>query len=174
MVSSGRLAWYLKPAASHVLIGSLEFAGGWRMRVPFQLRLGDRQGGVRGYAGSRTAGSVRSVARIEERWRIGGLTEHVAVGLATFADAGRVWAGDAPFGVDSGTKVGLGTGLLVAFPPQSQRLWRLDLAVPVSPDRHASWEVRLTGVWTRTFWREPGDVARGRAGAAPSTIFIWP
>ncbi len=174
MVGSGRLAWYLKPAASHVLIGSLEFAGAWRVRVPFQLRLGDRQGGVRGYAASRTAGAVRSVARIEERWRIGGLTERVAVGLATFADAGRVWAGDAPFGVDSGTKVGLGTGLLVAFPPQSQRLWRLDLAVPVSPDRHASWEVRLTGVWTRTFWREPGDVASGRAGAAPSTIFIWP
>jgi hypothetical protein len=174
MVGSGRLAWYLKPAAAHVLIGSVEFAGGWRKRVPFQLRLGDRQGGVRGYPASRVAGAVRSVARIEQRWLIGGLTKHVAVGLATFADAGRVWAGDAPFGLNSGTKVGVGTGLLVAFPPQSQRLWRLDLAVPVSPDRHASWEVRLTGVWTRTFWREPDDVARGRAGAAPSTIFIWP
>jgi hypothetical protein len=174
MVGSGRLALYIKPSAAHVFISGVEFAGGWRKRVPFQLRLGDRQGGVRGYSASRAAGAVRSVVRIEERWLVGGLTKHVAVGLATFADAGRVWAGDAPFGVDTGTKVGVGTGLLVALPPESQRLWRLDLAVPVSPDRHASWEVRLTGVWTRAFWREPDDVARGRAGAAPSTIFIWP
>ena len=173
MLGSGRLAWYVKPAAGHTFIGSVEFGGGWQERVPFQLRLGDLQGGVRGYSASRVAGAVRSVVRIEERWSFGTLGRRAALGLATFVDAGRVWAGDAPFGVDSRTKVGVGVGLLVAVPPQSQRLWRLDLAVPVSPDPHARWEVRLTGVWTGVFWREPDDVARGRAGAAPSTIFVW-
>jgi len=168
------LAWYVKPAAAHIFIGSVEFAGGWRQRVPFQLRLGDLQGGVRGYRASRVAGGVRSVVRIEERWSFGAVTRHGALGLATFADAGRVWAAGVPFGVDSRTTVGVGVGLLVAVPPQSQRLWRLDVAVPVSPDQRARWEVRLTGVWTRAFWREPDDVARGRAGAAPSTIFTWP
>jgi len=174
MVGSGRLAWYVKPGAAHVLIGTAEFAGGWRERVPFQLRLGDREGGVRGYHASRVAGTVRSVARFEERWLIGGLTRRGALGLSSFADAGRVWAGDAPFGMDSRTKIGVGVGLLAAFPPQSQRLWRLDLAVPVSPDSRARWEVRFTSFWTRAFWREPSDVARARAGAAPSTIFTWP
>ena len=174
MVGSGRLAWYVRPATGHMIIGSLEFGGGWRARVPFQLRLGDLQGGVRGYSGSRVAGAVRSVVRIEDHWSFGTLARRAALGLATFADAGRVWAGDAPFGVDSRTKAGVGVGLLVAVPPQSRRLWRLDVAVPVSPDPHARWEVRLTGVWTRVFWREPDDVARGRAGAAPSTIFVWP
>ncbi len=173
MLGSGRLAWYVKPATKQTFIGSVEVGGGWRQRIPFQLRLGDLQGGVRGYAASRVGGAARGVIRIEERWSFGTLGRRAALGLATFVDAGRVWAGDAPFGVDSRTKVGLGVGLLVAVPPRSQRLWRLDLAVPVSPDSHAHWELRLTGVWTRVFWREPDDVARGRAGAAPSTIFSW-
>ena len=174
LVGSGRLAWYFKPASAHVLIGSLEFGGGRRLRVPFQLLLGQHRGGVRGYAGSRLAGAVRTVLRLEERWFVGGLTRHGSFGLSSFADAGWVRAGDAPFGADSGIKVGVGVGLLAAFPQESQRLWRLDIAVPVSSDPHASWEVRLTSMRIRSFWREPGDVARGRTGAAPSRIFGWP
>jgi hypothetical protein len=174
MVGSGRLAWYFKPADRHLLIGSVEFGGGRQLRVPFQLLLGDRQGGVRGYADSRRAGAVRTVLRLEERWAIGNLTRHGKFGLSGFADAGWVGAGDAAFGTDSGMKVGVGVGLLAAFPPQSQRLWRVDFAVPVSADADARWEVRLNSARARLFWREPDDVARGRAGAAPSTIFGWP
>jgi hemolysin activation/secretion protein len=131
-------------------------------------------GGVRGYRDSRVVGAVRGVARVEERWSFGRLNRHVGLGLASFADAGMVWAGAAPFGVKSDVKVGVGAGLLVAVPPQSKRLWRLDFAVPVSPDAHAGWEVRLTTVRVGGFWSEPGDVARLRAGAAPSLIFTWP
>ncbi len=172
-VVSGRLAWYLKPADAHVLIGSMEIGGGSRQQVPFQLLLGDRRAGVRGYGASRLAGAVRTVLRLEERWALGSPTRHGALGLATFADAGWVWAGDAPFGIDSGMRTGVGIGLLAAFPPESPRLWRLDVAVPLRPDSHAGWEIRLTSVRTRSFWREPVDVARGRAGASPSTIFQW-
>ena len=176
MVASGRLAWYFKPSAAYILIGSGEFSGGWRWqeRFPFQLRLGDREGGVRGYRASRVAGGVRSVGSLEARRLIGRLTRHIGLGLATFVDAGRVWAGDAPFGVDSRVKVGVGVGLLAAIPPRSRQLWRLDLVVPVSTDADARWELRLTSVRWRGFWREPGDVARARAGAAPATIFTWP
>ena len=52
MIGSGRLAWYVKPAAAHVVISSLELSGERGERVPFQLALGDRQGGVRGYSAS--------------------------------------------------------------------------------------------------------------------------
>ena len=173
-VGSGRLAWYVKPGVTHLFIASAEFVGASRARIPFQLGLGDPEGGVRGYSASRVAGTVRNVIRFEERWSIGRVTSHVAFGLAGFADAGRVWPGDSPFGVDSRTRVGLGAGMLASFPPQSPRLWRVDVAVPVSPDAHAHWEVRLSNVWTRRFWREPSNVARARAGAAPSTIFAWP
>jgi hypothetical protein len=174
MVASGRLAVYVKLSDAHTLIASDEFSSGKRMRIPFQLALGALPGGVRGYRDSRVVGAARSVTRLEERWFFGQVTRHVGLGLATFADAGRVWAGDAPFGVNSGVKAGVGLGLLAAIPPQSKRLWRLDVAVPVSPDAHARWEIRLTTVWVGGFWSEPRDVAQVRAGAAPSLIFTWP
>jgi len=174
MVSSGRLALYWKPSRAHVVIASNELSGGWRMRIPFQLALGALPGGVRGYRDSRVVGAVRSVTRLEHRWSFGPVNRHLGVGLATFADAGWVWAGDVPFGVHSGVKTGVGAGLLASIPPQSKRLWRLDVAVPVSADAHARWEIRLTTVWVGGFWSEPRDVAQVRAGAAPSLIFTWP
>lgn len=174
MVASGRMAWYFKATDAHIVIAGAEFAGGWRLRLPFQLALGALPGGARGYRDSRVVGAVRSVVRVEDRWSLGRLNRHVGLGLATFADAGMVWAGDAPFGVNSGVKTGVGAGLLAAIPPQSKRLWRLDFAVPVSPDAHARWEIRLTTVWVGGFWSEPRDVAQVRAGAAPSLIFTWP
>ncbi len=173
-VVSGRLAGYFKPRPEQVVIGSLEFGGVWRKRLPVQLALGHGAGGVRGYADSRAVGAVRSVARLEGRRTLGGFGERAALGIAGFVDAGRVWAGDAAFGVDSPTKVGVGVGLLVAVPARSQRHWRLDVALPVSADPHAGWEVRVTRVGVPVFWREPADVARARAGAAPSAIFTWP
>jgi hemolysin activation/secretion protein len=136
--------------------------------------LGDRQGGVRGYAAARLGGAARTVFRLEERWSIGRVTRHAEVGLSGFADAGWVSAGDAQFGTDSRVKVGAGVGVLAAFPPQSPRLWRLDVAFPVSADPHARWEVRLSSSWTRSPWQESDDVARTRAGAAASGIFRWP
>jgi hypothetical protein len=174
MVASGRVAWYVKPSDAHVIIASDEFSGGWRARIPFQLALGGAPAGVRGYENSRVVGAVRSVARLEERWSLGQITRHVGLGLASFADAGLVWAGDAPFGVTSGVKAGVGAGLLVAVPPQSKRLWRVDFAVPVSRDAHARWEILVRTVGVRGFWSEPRDVAKARAGAAPSLIFTWP
>lgn len=174
LIGSGRLAWYLKPSAAHLLIFDGEMSGGARARVPFQLLLGDAEGGVRGYGLSHVAGAIRGVARIEERWFIGRPMGRLALGMASFADGGRVWAGDAPFGVDSKVRVGAGVGLLAAIPVQSKRLWRLDLSVPVSADQYARRQLRFTVIQAVGFWREPRDIARARAGAAPSTIFTWP
>jgi hypothetical protein len=174
VVASGRVAWYGRLSGAHMVIAGVEFSSGSRLRTPLQFTLGALPGGVRGYRNSRVVGAARSVARVEERWSLGRLGGRVGVGLATFADAGRVWAGDAPFGVNSGLKAGVGAGLLVAAPPQSRRLWRLDFAVPVSADAHARWDLRLTTVWVGGFWTEPRDVAQLRAGAAPSLIFTWP
>ena len=65
---------------------------------------------MRGHSDSRLAGAVRTVARVEERWTIGASTQRRAFGLAGFVAAGRVWAGDAPFGVNSRVKAGVGVG----------------------------------------------------------------
>lgn len=175
ILGSGRLASYNRLTARHTLVSAAEWSGGWRQRVPFQVTLADVDGGVRGYRRSQIGGGRRLVGRFEDRWYIGRIRAAADVGLATFLDAGRLWAGDAPFGVDTRWKYGAGFGLLVAVPPRSKRLYRVDIAYPLSPDPHARLEIKLTtSDLTRQFWREPGDVRRSRESTVPASIFNWP
>jgi hypothetical protein len=175
ILASGRGAWYLRLTDHHRLLTSAEWSGGWRQRVPFQLTLGDREGGVRGFADSRAAGARRGVLRVEERWLLGRLFGLGDLGIATFVDAGKMMAGDVPYGVNTPVRAAAGVGLLAAVPPRSRRLWRVDLAFPVTKDPDARFELRVSGRdLTRNFWREPRDVRLGRERAVPSSIFVWP
>jgi len=175
ILASARLVTYRRIATDHTLVGTLVWGSGWDQRVPFQLALGEVDGGVRGYIDSRDAGAMRGVARIEDRWVIGRARDQAAVGLAFFADAGRVWAGDAPFGMTTPVKTGVGVGLLGAFPPGSQQTWRLDFALPVNHDAHAKWEVRLSVLnASHLFRHEPRDVRFSRELVSPSSVFSWP
>ncbi len=175
LLASGRLATYMKPAARHTLLTSLEWSGGWKQRIPFQLTFADRSGGPRGYGNSWAAGNRRLVMRLEDRIFIGRVKQFATVGVGPFVDAGRLWAGDAPYGINTGTDVAVGIGLLASIPPKSQRFWRLDLALPLNTEHSAKWELRLTSRnFTRMFWKEPSDVQRNRAKSVPTSIFNWP
>ena len=174
MVSSGRLAWYLHTTPRHTAVVSGEWAGSWSSRVPVALRLGDPDGGVRGYDGSRALGERRVVGRLENRVYLGQYRETSQFGVGVFADVGRVWAGQALFGQDTPAKVGVGASLLVVVPPRSQRMWRLDLAFPLSADPHAGFEVRVSSTNANRGWQPPPDVVRARAQAIPSSIYTWP
>ena len=175
VLTTGRAALYWKPQRRHTIAPSLEWSAGWRQRVPFQLTFADREGGMRGYRDSDIAGGKRLVARFEDRYVLGRLRQFATVGVGAFADAGVMWAGDAPFGQNSGARGSVGLSLLAAVPPRSQRLWRLDVAAPVRGGPGSGWEVRLTSRnMTRMFWREPGDVRASRERAIPSSIFNWP
>ena len=44
---------------------------------------------------------------------------------------GKIWAGDAPFGVTSPLRANVGVGLRGAFPPGSRQTFRLDVGVPL-------------------------------------------
>lgn len=175
VLGSARLAWYTHLAPGHTMLTSAEWSGGWNSRRPFQLRLGERDGGVRGYLDSEVAGSRRMLMRVENRWNLGTLYKNADYGVALFADAGKMWAGDAPFGVDTDIKTGLGVSLLAAVPRESQRLWRVDLAFPVSSDPDARFEVRFSSSnLGRKGWREPVDVRRSREQTVPEGVFNWP
>ena len=52
MLASSRFAWYLHPMPKHTTLVDVEYSGGWRQRVPFQLSFADREGGLRGFAAS--------------------------------------------------------------------------------------------------------------------------
>ncbi|HKV50591.1 MAG TPA: BamA/TamA family outer membrane protein [Gemmatimonadaceae bacterium] len=173
-ILSGRLAWYVKAAPRTVFVMSDELSGGSQAILPFQLTLGGT-GGVRGYRGSYLGGAWRNVIRAEERWTLGSPLSRMDFGLAAFADAGSLWAGDAPYGVTAPFRVSVGASVLGAVPRNSKRLIRVDLAVPTKHEGNRSWEVRFSIVdLTRAFWREPGDVSRSRLGPVPSSIMQWP
>ena len=179
VLTSGRAALYAKPHPRHTLVTSAEWAAGWRHRTPFQLTIGDPEGGVRGYRDSRDAGAQRAVLRVEERWWLGRPRRVGDLGVALFSDAGRVWAGelgDTPFATDTtNVKWSVGVSLLAGIPPRSRQLWRLDLAFPLTHDDEARWELRLSGQdLTRMFFRDPGDVARSRERTVPASVYRWP
>lgn len=175
ILASTRGALYLKPGTRHTLVARAEFGAGWRARLPFQLTLADLVGGVRGYQRSQVGGAQRVVLRLEERWFAGRPRGLGDLGFALYGDAGKLWAGDVPYGVDTPVRIGVGMGILAAVPPRSQRLYRLDIAFPVSPDAHARWELRLSNSGARPEgFNEPGDLARSRERTLPTSIFNWP
>ena len=174
-LTGGRFAWYLRPHPRHTIITGLQWGSGWRQLVPFQLSLADRRGGIRGFEHANVGGGRRVVGRVEERWRVGSFRGTADAGVAIFSDVGRVWAGDAPLGTSSPTMSSVGIGLLAAVPPRSQRMWRLDVAVPLRRDYGAHWEVRFSNEdRTRAFWQEPNDLRRNRERSAPASVFQWP
>ena len=172
-VASGRIAWYRRLSEHRMLTASGEFAGTWNERLPYQLSLGD-DGGVRGYRDSRIVGARRAVARVEHRWVSRRQTRFAAFGAAAFIDLGRTWAGDVPFGVNSGIRASAGVGLLAAAPPESRRTFRLDLAVPLSASGR-SYELRVSSTTPLRLLRgTPAPISSLRTILPPPGIAALP
>jgi hypothetical protein len=175
VLTTGRLTHQRRMNASHTAQAVLEWAGGYEQRTPFQLLLGVPESGVRGYERSTVAGGQRLVARLEHRYTYGMVRRIADAGVAVFADAGRQWAGDVPFGVTTPVKTSIGISLLAAVPPHSARLWRADLAFPLNRGARSSFNLRFTNADRTAFvFRDARDVAAGRELTVPSSIFAWP
>lgn len=127
---------YLRSASDSTqhIVAALSAVGGWNTRVPFQLTLGG-DAGLRGYPRHVEAGGRRIVASIEHRSYLGWpLPELFDLGSVVFADAGKVWPGDAPFAVKSPLRATVGIGLRAAFPPGSRQTFRADLGIPLQKE----------------------------------------
>lgn len=174
ILAHGRGAYYFKPYDRHTVVTDLAWSGGWRQRIPFQLTFADRDGGIRGFRKSDVGGARRIVWRAEDRVLLGRYKEAASYGVAGFVEAGKIWAGDSPFGVNTPVHASVGVSVLAAAPPQSRRMWRLDLAFPVKGDARRV-EVRVTSLdLTRTFRVEPRDIYNSRERSVPSNVFNWP
>jgi hemolysin activation/secretion protein len=175
MVGSGRGAWYVVPDDRQRVLVDVQYSGAWRPRIPVQFALGARDGGARGFRDTELAGAGRVVARLEHRMVFGRPFNLGDIGMATFSDVGRIWAGDAPYGVTTPVRASLGVGLLAAVPPRSRRLWRVDLAYPLTKEAGSGLQLSFSNRdMTRQFWREPRDVQLSRTRAVPSSVFTWP
>jgi hypothetical protein len=176
VVGSTRTALYLGGGPGTVVILSDELSGGLRSRLPLQLTLNDRLGGIRGYHSSGVAGERRNVARGEIRHSRTSVIRGADVGVGAFGEVGTLVAGDAPYGW-TGSRYSLGLSLLAAYPTRSKRLYRMDLAIPLTRSGEGGGKVELrfsSEDRTSRFWEEPQDVARARTGELPSTLFAWP
>jgi hypothetical protein len=89
---------------------------------------------VRGYHDEDYPGGQRVVLSAEDRIYLGWpYPDLFDLGTTLFADIGHMWAGDAPFGIDSGWRATLGAGLRIGFPAGTRGVVRLDAALPLSP-----------------------------------------
>lgn len=140
------------------------YSAGWRTDRPFQLRLGGRDG-VRAYSEDAFPGGRMVLGSMEQRFDLEGLSPGFAdLGASIFADAGRMWAGDAPFGRSSGWQTGVGAGLRGA-PSGSRRVLRMDVTLPLTDQQEARGVVfrihaEIFGVLDRRRW--PSQVERSR------------
>jgi hypothetical protein len=176
IVVSGRSAWYLKVGRRWTSELSLEGAGVWKPIIPFQIELGERRSGLRGYARSHLAGGQRLLLRLEQRFDVARYQhERAAFGLAGFADAGRVWAGEVPFGVNTDVRASVGAAILAAVPARSQRTIRGELAIPLDRANGARAELRfIVREPARGFLLDPPSIRWARLSAAAEQIFSWP
>jgi Surface antigen. len=175
VLTTGRVTHYLKFSDVHLNQAIVEWSAGYRQRTPFQLLIGVPDGGVRGYEESTLAGGQRVVGRWEERYVLGQVFKAADAGLAFFTDAGKQWAGDVPFGVNSGIKTSVGFSVLATVPAKSARLWRADFAFPLNGEARRSFTIKITNADRTQFsFKEARDVEVGRELTVPSSIFAWP
>ena len=175
VVASARFSWYNRTSDHWATFANVEGATIQRLAFPAQLSFRDADGGVRGFADADAAGGQRAVARVERQLRFPQATMPVDLAVAMFADAGKLWAGDAPYGVTSPVRCALGFSVLGAYPSGGKRTYRLDFAFPLNPENHGSkFEIRFSSSdRTVGVWAEPRDVARNRTGAMPATLLKW-
>lgn len=124
---------YLRPAPGgrHTFLLRAHADGAWRTRTPYQLTLGGERG-VRGYDLERYPGGRRLVLTAEDRILMGWPFPAVMdAGTVLFADAGRIWTGDAPWGADSDWRASAGIGFRLAFPAGGRTPMRFDFAWPI-------------------------------------------
>lgn len=146
LLAEGDLVAYLRgvwlPGQTIFLRASA--AGGWRTDLPYQLTLGGREG-VRALGNDAFPGGRQLLFVAEDRVRFGWVPANaVDLGATLFTDWGRVWAGDVPYGTNSGWRGAAGFGLRVAFPSGSRNVWRPDLVFPVGPGASGGPIFRMT------------------------------
>jgi len=175
IVGSALFSWFKLTSPTRTRIVSVSGAAVQNLTFPAQLTFRDPEGGLLAFPGGGDGGAARAVIRIEERRLVPWLSRRAGLATAWVVDAGRIWKGDAPFGVTTPVRGSVGVSLLGSYPVASKRLYRVDLAVPINRGPgDAKFVIRfLSGDRTGTFWAEPADVTRARASVGPNSLIRW-
>lgn len=176
LVASARLTRHSRPSDMRTRVVTIEWSGTERTLVPHALSLGLADAGMRGFRNTPTVAGRRAIFRFDEQLYLDSPFDFGDLGVSAFADVGRLWAGDLPYGTTTPIRVSVGGSILLAVPMRSTRMWRLEGAMPLNPEPGGrAWELRLSHRdITSFFWREPRDVQAARARAVPASIYAWP
>jgi hypothetical protein len=118
-------------------------------------------------------GARRVGAGAEYRRVFPGVPGRADIGVSAFVNAAQLWAGDAPYGVDTPVLPTIGVGVLGAFPRGSKRLARVDFMMPLQRGvARSGFEVRFS-LLNRTdiIRHESGDVTEAREGLVGQDVF---
>lgn len=141
---AARTSLTFKRHEGHLTALSAAGTGTRNARIPTQVTLRDPDQGLLGYRNTDFGGAARVVLGIEERHRIPLSTRRAEVAWSLLSQAGRIWAGDAPFGISSPWYVGVGAAVMVAIPAGAKQMLRLEVGVPLNaPPGLRSQEIRL-------------------------------
>ncbi len=130
---NGRAALSLKRHEGHLTALTLAGTARRNARIPTQVTLRDLDAGLLGYRNTDFGGAGRMVVGIEERHRLPLTTRRAEVAWAFLSQAGRIWAGDAPFGVSSPWYSAVGFSVMVAIPAGAKQMLTLEVGVPINP-----------------------------------------
>ncbi|HCK90558.1 MAG TPA: hypothetical protein DHW54_05200, partial [Gemmatimonadetes bacterium] len=103
---------YLRTGSSspHTFFLRTSATAGWSVETPFQLTLGGREA-VRGFYEDDIPGARRVLFTLEDRIFLNWPSPDVVdFGFTLFADVGRMWAGEVPYGTNSGWRGSAGFG----------------------------------------------------------------
>ncbi len=170
--AEGEVLGYFRPSAfpNHTMVLRVAGAGGWHVGTPYQITLGG-ESALRGWPEEALPGGRRVVLTAEDRWYAGWPFPDVAdIGSSLFIDVGRMWPGEAPYGVDSGWRTSLGAGLRVNLPAGGSNTLRIDAAFPIGADGGVGRMQLLIGVGEYLGITSPfADPRFGRSRAPPFT-----
>ena len=158
-------SWKPRITLRHTLFARFSGSGGWETTAPFQLSLGGFST-LRGYRLGYTPGAKLLIATLEDRIYLGSPGDGLLdLGMTGFVDVGSMWAGDVPFGADSGLQASAGAGIRIGLPSGSKDVVRIDLAVPINgPTAFSKPTFRITAFEVLGFLRsfEDNEMKRSR------------
>ncbi len=169
--------WRPNEESTHTMVAAFSAVGGWHAGVPFQLTLG-RDAGLRGYDRHIAPGARRVVGSLEHRAYLGWpFPDLFDLGSVLFVDAGKMWAGNAPFGTNTSVVADVGFGLRAAFPPGSRQVLRVDVGFPVLNNSSLSEFVISVGfeqlIGSEASTRD-GQLRRSARQGVSTSLFTYP
>lgn len=166
VVGSGHATATFKTSPGHTTMFDVEVAGGANSRLPMQVTFRDDDG-LLGYRATDFGGARRTIWRFEDRWMIPSPYSGAELAIAPLFQAGKLYAGDALYGVTTPWHYSAGAAIMAAIPRGSKHMVRLEFGWPLNPTGSSQMEFRISyGDQSASFAQSPTSIVNAREADA--------